>query len=64
MMLEWIRTFNSVELRGAGTDESPHVYKRLEDVLGYHADSLQVEHTLMPIGVCMSGDDEFDPYRD
>ena len=64
MMLEWIRTFNNVELRGAGTDESPHVYKRLEDVLGYHADSLQVEHTLMPIGVCMAGDDEFDPYRD
>jgi len=32
--------------------------------LGYHADSLQVEHTLMPIGVCMAGDDEFDPYRD
>ena len=64
MMLEWIRTFNEVELRGAGTDESPHVYKRLEDVLVYHASSLQIEHTLMPIGVCMAGDSEFDPYRD
>ena len=64
MMLEWIRIFNDVELRGAGTDESPHVYKRLEDVLGYHAGSLQIEHTLMPIGVCMAGDGEFDPYRD
>ena len=64
MMLEWICTFNDVELRGAGTDESPHVYKRLEDVLGYHASSLQIEHTLMPIGVCMAGDSEFDPYRD
>lgn len=64
MMLEWIRNFNEVELRGAGTDESPHVYKRLEDVLGYHDSGLQIEHTLMPIGVCMAGDDAFDPYRD
>ena len=64
MMLEWICTLNYVELRGAGTDESPHVYKRLEDVLGHDAISLQIEHTLMPIGVCMAGDSEFDPYRD
>ncbi len=64
MMEDWIRDFNSVELRGAGTDESPHVYKRLDEVLSYHAESLSIEHTLMPIGVCMAGDGEFDPYRD
>ncbi|MBI3964688.1 MAG: RtcB family protein, partial [Chloroflexi bacterium] len=31
MMLEWVRR-GGVELRGAGTDESPHVYKRLPEV--------------------------------
>jgi tRNA-splicing ligase RtcB len=64
MMLEWIAEFNAVELRGAGTDESPHVYKRLPEVLNFHADSFVIEHTLMPIGVAMAGADEFDPYRD
>jgi tRNA-splicing ligase RtcB (3'-phosphate/5'-hydroxy nucleic acid ligase) len=64
MMLEWIAEFNAVELRGAGTDESPHVYKRLPEVLAFHADSFVVEHTLMPIGVAMAGAHEFDPYRD
>ncbi len=64
MMMEWIDYFNGVELRGAGTDESPHVYKRLDKVLQHHADSTAIEHTLMPIGVCMAGDDEFDPYKD
>lgn len=64
MMEEWIRHFNGVELRGAGSDESPHVYKRLNEVLQHHADSIAIEHTLMPIGVCMAGDDEFDPYKD
>ena len=33
MMERWIAEFNEVELRGAGTDESPHVYKRLPEVL-------------------------------
>lgn len=51
-------------VHGAGTDESPQVYKRLEDVLGHDAISLQIEHTFIPIGVCMAGDNEFDPYRD
>ena len=31
-MERWIAEFNEVELRGAGTDESPHVYKRLPEV--------------------------------
>jgi len=64
MMLQWIAEFNDVELRGAGTDESPHVYKRLPEVLDFHADSFVIEHTLMPIGVAMAGADEFDPFRD
>jgi tRNA-splicing ligase RtcB len=40
------------------------VYKRLADVLGYHAGSVRVLHTLTPLGVAMAGDDTFDPYKD
>ncbi|MBG9773974.1 RtcB family protein [Brevibacillus laterosporus] len=53
-----------VELRGAGPDESPFVYKKLQDVLQAHTDTLDVLHVLKPVGVCMAGSDEFDPYKD
>lgn len=53
-----------VELRGAGTDESPFVYRKLQQVLDAHAETIQVLHVLKPIGVCMAGADEFDPYKD
>lgn len=63
MMLEWVRN-QRVELRGAGTDESPHVYRPLREVLAAHADSIRIVHTLRPMGVAMAGEDEFDPYKD
>ncbi len=63
MMQEWLQRVG-VELRGAGTDESPHCYKRIEEVLGYHAGSIRILHTLTPLGVAMAGADEFDPFRD
>jgi tRNA-splicing ligase RtcB len=63
MMNSWIRE-RGVELRGAGTDESPHCYKRLDDVLHHHEGSVRVLHTLTPIGVAMAGENEFDPYKD
>lgn len=63
MMLEWINRVG-VELRGAGTDESPHVYRRLPEVLAEHAGGIRVLHTLTPLGVAMAGADEFDPYKD
>lgn len=53
-----------VELRGAGVDESPHCYKRLNEVLDAHSSSVRILHTLTPVGVAMAGADEFDPYRD
>lgn len=62
-MLEWVRSMG-VELRGAGTDESPHCYKRLPEVLEHHKGSIRVLHTLTPIGVAMAGPDVFDPYKD
>lgn len=63
MMMSWINQ-QGVELRGAGTDESPHCYKRLPEVLAYHKNTIRILHTLKPIGVAMAGEDEFDPYKD
>lgn len=63
MMREWVCR-EGVELRGAGTDESPHCYKRLPEVLAEHAGSIRILHTLKPIGVAMAGANEFDPYKD
>lgn len=63
MMLDWIGA-KGVTLRGGGTDESPHAYKRLDDVLAAHAGSIEVVHRLRPFGVAMAGEGEFDPYKD
>ncbi len=64
MMTEWLDGFGGVELRGAGTDESPHCYKRLPEVLAAHGDTIRVLHVLTPVGVAMAGADEHDPYKD
>lgn len=53
-----------VELRGAGTDESPHVYRPLRDVLEAHRDAIKVLHILRPMGVAMAPEDVEDPYKD
>jgi tRNA-splicing ligase RtcB len=53
-----------VELRGAGADEAPEVYKRLPEVLAAHGDTIRVLHTLRPVGVAMARIEEFDPYKD
>ncbi len=63
MMYQWVREAG-IELRGAGTDESPHCYKRLPQVLEHHRETIKILHTLKPVGVAMAGDDEFDPFRD
>jgi len=63
MMMDWVND-KGVELRGAGTDESPHCYKRLDDVLKWHHKTIEILHTLTPIGVAMAGEDEYDPYMD
>ena len=53
-----------VQLRGGGPDEAPGAYKRLDTVLGHHADSVRVLHRLRPLGVAMAGAGTFDPYKD
>ncbi len=63
MMQEWVAR-KGVVLRGGGLDESPHVYRRLPEVLAAQGGTIEVEHQLRPLVVVMAGADEFDPYRD
>ena len=63
MMKEWIDA-QGVILRGGGLDESPHVYRRLPEVLAAQEHTVEVLHTLKPLIVVMAGADEFDPYKD
>lgn len=55
---------NGVLLYGGGADESPECYKKLDEVLAHHTDSIAVETRLRPLIVCMAGANEFDPYKD
>ena len=63
MMQAWVRE-KGVVLRGGGLDESPHVYRRLPDVLEAQQGTIEVLHTLSPLIVVMAGADLFDPYKD
>ena len=63
MMQEWI-SGKGVILRGGGLDESPHVYRRLPEVLAAQEGTVNVVHTLRPLVVVMAGANEFDPYKD
>ncbi|MGH7537079.1 MAG: RtcB family protein [Gemmatimonadales bacterium] len=63
MMHAWVKRKNVV-LRGGGTDESPHVYRRLPEVLAAQEGTVEVLHTLRPLVVVMAGEDELDPYKD
>lgn len=63
MMDEWV-TKAGIYLRGGGRDESPHVYRRLPEVLEAQGDTIEILHTLTPLVVVMAGANEFDPYKD
>jgi tRNA-splicing ligase RtcB len=63
MMQSWVRE-KGVILRGGGLDESPHVYRRLPQVLAAQKGTIEVLHTLRPLIVVMAGADQFDPYKD
>ncbi len=54
MMRRWVEE-RGVVLRGGGVDESPHVYRRLTDVLAAQGDTVTVLHTLRPLVVVMAG---------
>ena len=62
-MQTWIKA-KGVELRGADVDEAPQAYKRIEEVLDAHKETVKILHTLTPIGVCMADGRTHDPYKD
>jgi tRNA-splicing ligase RtcB len=55
-----------LEVRGGDVDESPFVYRRLEDVVHAHeaTETIRVTHRLLPVVVCMAGSDVWDPFKD
>ena len=53
-----------IEVRGGAADEAPDAYKRLDQVLAAHGDTIEIVRRLTPIGVAMAGADTFDPYKD
>lgn len=57
-------SLRGIELRGAGADEAPQVYKRLPEVLGYHSGTIETVEILNPLIVCMAGKEIYDPYKD
>lgn len=59
----WLRR-RGVMLLGGGVDESPMAYRRLDDVLVEHADTIAIEHRLTPFVVVMAGEGEVDPFKD
>jgi tRNA-splicing ligase RtcB (3'-phosphate/5'-hydroxy nucleic acid ligase) len=63
MMREWVSA-RGVILRGGGLDESPHVYRRLPQVLAAQGSTIDILHTLRPLVVVMAKADEYDPYKD
>jgi tRNA-splicing ligase RtcB len=63
MMQAWVKE-KAVILRGGGLDESPHVYRRLPEVLAAQEGTVEVLHTLRPLIVVMAPAEEFDPYKD
>jgi tRNA-splicing ligase RtcB (3'-phosphate/5'-hydroxy nucleic acid ligase) len=71
MVAERLREFRSetgspLEVRGGDVDESPFVYRRLDDVVRAHEETgtIQVTHRLLPIAVVMAGADVIDPFKD
>lgn len=63
MMESWVRE-KGVILRGGGLDESPHVYRRLPEVLEAQGETVQILNILRPLIVVMAGPGDVDPYKD
>lgn len=62
-MDEWLEA-TGVVLRGGDLDEAPQAYRRLPAVLEAQGDTIEVEHTLTPLIVCMAPARTRDPYKD
>jgi tRNA-splicing ligase RtcB len=71
MMAQRLKEFRAetgypLEVRGGDVDESPFVYRRLEDVVRAHEETgtITVTHRLLPVVVVMAGADVVDPFKD
>jgi tRNA-splicing ligase RtcB len=71
MMAERLDAFRAetgypLEVRGGDVDESPFVYRRLDDVVRAHeaTGTIAVTHRLLPVAVVMAGADVVDPFKD
>lgn len=53
-----------IELRGGDADEAPAAYKRLDEVLAEHGNTVNILEELKPIGVAMAPRNTKDPYKD
>ena len=60
---EWMQR-SGVQVRGGDLDESPLAYKRIEEILDAHKDTINILHKLKPIGVAMADSRTEDPWRD
>lgn len=63
MMDEWVAA-RGVIVRGGDVDESPHVYRRLDEVLREQRGTVVIQNTLRPLIVVMAGPEVRDPFRD
>ncbi|MCW5876344.1 MAG: RtcB family protein [Anaerolineales bacterium] len=62
-MADWLKE-RDVLLFGGDLDEAPQAYKRLDEVLVHHQNTIVIKHVLKPLIVLMAGKDVFDPYKD
>ena len=55
-----------LEVRGGDVDESPFVYRKLDEVVRAHeeTETIRVTHRMLPVVVCMAGSDVWDPFKD
>ncbi len=71
MMAERLAQFRAetgspLEVRGGDVDESPFVYRQLDEVVRAHEQTgtIRVTHRLLPVVVVMAGADVVDPFKD
>ena len=71
MMAERLNEFRResgypLEVRGGDVDESPFVYRKLDEVVRAHEETgtVRVTHRLLPVAVVMAGADVQDPFKD
>lgn len=68
-VIDWAATkadlqAKGIYLIGGDAEEAPGVYKRLPEVLDYHRGTVEILHTLRPVGVIMAGPETVDLYKD